>query len=29
MSALLTVEDVDLDPAPVAMRLRAELRPAA
>ena len=27
--ALLTLEDVDLDPAPVAMRLRAELRPAA
>ena len=29
IDALLTVEDVDLDPAPVAMRLRAELRPAA
>jgi predicted homoserine dehydrogenase-like protein len=26
---LLTVEDVELDPTPVAMRLRAELRPAA
>ena len=26
--ALLTLADVELDPAPVAMRLRAELRPA-
>ena len=26
---VLTLEDVALDPSPVAMRLRAELRPAA